>query len=304
MAEAGGACYIGPMPIDPRYYELSRRRFRPIPVRMLVPNVITLLAICAGLTAIRLSTEGRMELAVAAIVFAAVLDGVDGRVARMIKGQSKFGAELDSLADLVNFGVAPGLILYFWQLHDLNNGGWIASMVFAISGGLRLARFNATMDDPNKPAFAANYFTGVPAPAGAITVLLPIYLAFLGVPKPPDVLTAFYTLVIAFLMVSRLPVFSGKTIRLRVPPEMVLPVFVSVIFFIALLIGYPWYILSACTIVYLLSLPAGWKSYRDHERKAAAQTAALAGEAPVNAASSFTPPVSEPPQDDRPVRLN
>ena len=124
---------------------------------MLVPNVITLLAICAGLTAIRLSIEGRMELAVAAIVFAAVLDGVDGRVARMIKGQSKFGAELDSLADFVNFGVAPGLILYFWQLHELNNGGWIAAMVFAIAGGLRLARFNATIDDPNKPAFAANY---------------------------------------------------------------------------------------------------------------------------------------------------
>ena len=130
---------------------MRRRRFRPIPVRMLVPNVITLLAICAGLTAIRLSTEGRMELAVAAIVFAAVLDGIDGRVARMIKGQSKFGAELDSLADFVNFGVAPGLILYFWQLHELNNGGWIAAMVFAICGGLRLARFNATMDDPNKP---------------------------------------------------------------------------------------------------------------------------------------------------------
>ncbi len=136
---------------------MRRRRFRPIPVRMLVPNVITLLAICAGLTAIRLSTEGRMELAVAAIVFAAVLDGIDGRVARMIKGQSKFGAELDSLADFVNFGVAPGLILYFWQLHELNNGGWIAAMVFAISGGLRLARFNATMDDPNKPGFAVNY---------------------------------------------------------------------------------------------------------------------------------------------------
>ena len=253
---------------DPKYPEMRRRRFRPIPVRMLVPNVITLLAICAGLTAIRLSTEGRMELAVAAIVFAAVLDGLDGRVARMIKGQSKFGAELDSLADFVNFGVAPGLILYFWQLHELNNGGWIAAMVFAISGGLRLARFNATMDDPNKPAFAANYFTGVPAPAGAITVLLPIYLAFLGVPRPPAMLTAFYTLLIAFLMVSRLPVFSGKTVRMRVPPEMVLPVFVSVIFFIALLIGYPWYILSAGTVLYLLSLPAGWKSYRDHARKA------------------------------------
>src|SRR5882724_4837207 len=307
MVEQACACYIWPMqmPVDPKSPEMRRRRFRPIPVRMLVPNVITLLAICAGLTAIRLSTEGRMELAVAAIVFAAVLDGIDGRVARMIKGQSKFGAELDSLADFVNFGVAPGLILYFWQLHDLNNGGWIAAMVFAISGGLRLARFNATMDDPNKPAFAANFFTGVPAPAGAITVLLPIYLAFLGVPKPPAMLTALYTLLIAFLMVSRLPVFSGKTIRMRVPPEMVLPVFVGVIFFIALLIGYPWYILSVCTVLYLLSLPAGWKSYRDHERKAAAAQAVpltdVASATPAPASPSpLAAPVPEPQQDNRP----
>jgi CDP-diacylglycerol---serine O-phosphatidyltransferase len=294
-----------PMPVDPKHPELRRRRFRPIPVRMLVPNVITLLAICAGLTAIRLSTEGRMELAVAAIVFAAVLDGVDGRVARMIKGQSKFGAELDSLADFVNFGVAPGLILYFWELHELGNGGWIAAMVFAISGGLRLARFNATMDDPDKPAFAANYFTGMPAPLGAITVLFPIYLAFLGVPRFPAVLTALYTLVIAFLMVSRLPVFSGKTVRLRVPPEMVLPVFVSVVFFIALLIGYPWHILSACTLLYLFSLPVGWKSYRNHERKAAAaQAAPPADVAPSAPVSPFAPTVPEPDQDNRPVRLN
>jgi CDP-diacylglycerol--serine O-phosphatidyltransferase len=294
------------MPIDPKASELRRRRFRPIPVRMLVPNVITLLAICAGLTAIRLSTEGRMELAVAAIVFAAVLDGIDGRVARMIKGQSKFGAELDSLADFVNFGVAPGLILYFWQLHELGNGGWIAAMVYAIAGGLRLARFNATMDDPNKPAFAANYFTGVPAPAAAVIVLLPVYLAFLGLPQPPAMLTAFYTLLIGFLMVSRLPVFSGKTVRMRVPPEMVLPVFVSVIFFIALLIGYPWHILSACTVAYLLSLPLGWKSYRDHARKAAAAQAVPPAEAPPPSAP--VPPFAstgvEPEQGDRPARLN
>src|SRR6202158_5385619 len=281
------------MPIDPKYLDARRRRFRPIPVRMLVPNVITLLAICAGLTAIRLSTEGRMELAVGAIVFAAVLDGIDGRVARMIKGQSKFGAELDSLADFVNFGVAPGLILYFWQLHELNNGGWIAAMVFAISGVLRLARFNATMDDPNKPAFAVNYFTGVPAPAGAITVLLPIYLAFLGLPRPPAVLTALYTLLIAFLRVSRLPVFSGRTVRMRVPPEMVLPVFVSVIFFIALLIGYPWHILSACTVLYLLSLPLGWKSYRNHERAVAGPAATPAAGAPSNPEPPFTSTVGE-----------
>src|SRR6201985_216111 len=182
MAKPAATCYmIQPMAIDPKYLELRRRRFRPIPVRMLVPNVITLLAICAGLTAIRLSTEGRMELAVAAIVCAAVLDGLDGRVARMIKGQSKFGAELDSLADFVNFGVAPGLMLYFWSLHELGHAGWIAAMVFAICAGLRLARFNVMIDDPNRPAWTADFFVGMPAPGGAITVLLPIYLHFLGV---------------------------------------------------------------------------------------------------------------------------
>jgi CDP-diacylglycerol--serine O-phosphatidyltransferase len=290
---------------EPRYSyaELRRRRFRPIPVRMLVPNVITLLAICAGLTAIRLSTEGRMELAVAAIVFAAVLDGLDGRVARMIKGQSKFGAELDSLADFVNFGVAPGLILYFWQLHELHDGGWIAAMVFAISGGLRLARFNASMDDPNRPPFASNYFTGVPAPAGAVTALLPVYLAFLGVFKSPALVTAIYTLVIAFLMVSRLPVYSGKSIRMRVPPELVLPVFVSVIFFIALLIGYPWHILSAGSILYLLSLPLGWKSYRDQKRAYEAVNAtASAAATPPAAPPSLT--VVESSQEDRLGRLH
>jgi CDP-diacylglycerol--serine O-phosphatidyltransferase len=288
------------MPFEPSQAELRRRRFRPIPVRMLVPNVITLLAICAGLTAIRLSTEGRMDVAVAAIVFAAVLDGIDGRIARLIKGQSKFGAELDSLADFVNFGVAPGLILYFWQLHELHNGGWIAAMVFAISGGLRLARFNASMDDPNKPAFAANYFTGVPAPAGAITVLLPIYFAFLGVGQPPAALTAFYTLLVAFLMVSRLPVFSGKTLRMRVQPELVLPVFVAVVFFIALLISYPWYILSAGSVLYLASLPLGWKSYRDHARSAA--SASGANVAPSNVVRPFPTVASE--QDERPERLH
>ena len=307
MAARAGACYMlaSMTPLNLKDPELRRRRFRPIPVRMLVPNVITLLAICAGLTAIRLSTEGRVELAVAAIVFAAVLDGLDGRVARMIKGQSKVGAELDSLADFVNFGVAPGLILYFWQLRELNNGGWIAAMVFAISGGLRLARFNATIDDPNKPAFAANYFTGVPAPMGAITVLLPVFLSFLGVPMPPALVTALYTLLIAFLMVSRLPVFSGKSVRMRVPPEMVLPVFVSVVFFIALLISYPWHILSLGSVLYLLSLPLGWRSYREQGRAvAAAQTVTQQAVAPSHPATPFSSAAAEEEKDDRPARLN
>src|SRR5471032_577837 len=157
-------------PFDPTP-PTRHRRFKAIPVRTLLPNLITLLALCAGLTAIRLAVESRLEMALAAIVFAALLDGIDGRVARMLKGTSRFGAELDSLADFVNFGVAPALILYFWGLNEFKSVGWIASLVFALCAALRLARFNVTADDPNKPAWAGNFFTGIPAPAGAITVL-------------------------------------------------------------------------------------------------------------------------------------
>jgi CDP-diacylglycerol--serine O-phosphatidyltransferase len=285
---------------DPQIPDLRRRRFRRIPIRMLVPNVITLLALCAGLTAIRLAFEGRTELALGAIVFAAILDGIDGRVARMIKGQSRFGAELDSLADFVNFGVAPALMLYFWQLRELNNVGWIAAMIFAISGGLRLARFNATMDDPNRPAFAANYFTGVPAPAGAICVLLPMYLVLIGAPQLPVTVTAVFTLTMAFLMVSRLPVFSGKMIGAKVAPDMVLPVVVLVVLFIAVLVSYPWHLLTGGSLLYLIFLPVGWMSYRKHERRAAAAAAATAD---TGSAHGFVAPV-DAEQDNRPSRLN
>src|SRR5687767_1847011 len=227
-------------PFEPNRSPDRPRRFKAIPVRTLVPNVITLLALCAGLTAIRVAFEGRLELALGAIVFAALLDGIDGRIARMIKGTSKFGAELDSLADFVNFGCAPALILYFWGLNQLAAVGWIAALVFAICAGLRLARFNVMIDDPNKPAWAANFFVGMPAPGGAIAVLLPIYLFFLGMPKFAGLqpIVFLYTLAIAILMVSRLPVFSGKRVGKRVPPEMVLPVFVLVVAFFALLIAY------------------------------------------------------------------
>src|ERR687887_391350 len=211
---------IGAMPFSPfdrDRPERKRPRFRFIPVRTLLPNLITLLALCAGLTAIRLAVEDKLEWAVAAIVFAAMLDGIDGRLARMLKGTSRFGAELDSLADFVNFGVAPAIILYFWGLQDFGNVGWIAALVFATCSVWRLARFNVAIDDPNRPAWAGNFFTGMPAPAGAVTVLLPMYVNFLGLPKGVTLIAfAFlYTLAIAALMVSRLPVFSGKQLGTR-----------------------------------------------------------------------------------------
>ena len=287
-------------PFERERMEARRQRFRAIPVRTLLPNMITLLALCAGLTAIRLAFEQKLEWALAAIVFAAALDGIDGRVARMIKGQSRFGAELDSLADFVNFGCAPGLILYLWGLHDLGNVGWIVAMVFAICGALRLARFNVMIDDPNRPLWAGNFFTGMPAPAGALVVMLPIYVDLLGGPKANPTLTLLYTLAIAFLMVSQLPVLSGKRVGKRVNPDMVLPVFVLVVLFFALLIAYPWWVLSIGTVVYLACLPLGWHSYREYQRKdaehAAAQT--LAVDAP------GTPPLQPEDHNERPARLN
>jgi CDP-diacylglycerol--serine O-phosphatidyltransferase len=288
-------------PFDPTQPP-RQRRFKAIPVRTLLPNLITLLALCAGLTAIRVAVEGKMEWAIAAIVVAALLDGIDGRVARMLKGTTRFGAELDSLADFVNFGVAPALILYFWGLAELRSAGWIASLVFAICAGLRLARFNVMIDDPAKPAWAGNFFTGIPAPAGAITVLLPIYLNFMVLPAGLVViwLTFFYTLAIALLMVSRLPVFSGKRVGKRVPPEMVLPVFVVVVLFFALLASYPWEVLTLGTLAYLGCLPLGWLSFREHERKDAAAAASV-----MAAPDSAVVPGQQPPGDDeRPARLN
>ena len=266
------------MAILPKTFGERRRRFRRIPVRTLAPNMVTLLALCAGLTAIRMAFEDRYVLAVAAIVFAAVLDGLDGRLARFLKGTSRFGAELDSLSDFVNFGVAPALILYFWDLHNLKSAGWIAAMVFAICGSLRLARFNVMIDDPDRPAWTANFFVGIPAPAGAIVVLLPIYAVFLGVPHSAVLtwLTLLYTLVIASLMVSRLPVFSGKRVGTRVPPEMVPPLIIVVVLFIALLIAYPWIVLTAGTLAYLACLPLGYLSYRNYERRHAEAQADIA----------------------------
>ena len=309
MAREGLRAYIIRMvfpPFDPAPPPF-RRRFKAIPVRTLLPNLITLLALCAGLTAIRLAVEDKLELALAAIVFAALLDGIDGRIARMLKGTSRFGAELDSLADFVNFGVAPALILYIWGLHELKSAGWIAALVFAICAGLRLARFNVMIDDPNKPIWAGNFFTGIPAPAGAITVLLPIYVTFLGAPMGLVTVwfTFFYTLLIALFMVSRLPVFSGKRVGKRVPPEMVLPVFVMVVLFFALLVSYPWQVLTIGTLAYLGCLPLGWLSYREHQRKDALAAAATTTATP--SASNAEIPVSDPVReqdDDRPARLN
>jgi CDP-diacylglycerol---serine O-phosphatidyltransferase len=262
-------------PFAPDPNEPRKRLFKPVPVRVIVPNIITLIALCLGLTAIRLAFEGRYEPAVVAIVVAALLDGVDGRVARLLKGTSRFGAELDSLADFVNFGVTPALMLYSFLLKDLKAVGWIAVLVFAIAMVLRLARFNVMLDDPHRPEWKKSFFTGMPAPAGALTSMLPLYLSFLGVSMGPAAapIALVYLLGLAFLMVSTIPVYSGKTIGLKVPRHWVLPIFVLSAAVFGLLANFPWEMLTALTVLFLGSIPLSVMRYRQLDRAHATQAA-------------------------------
>jgi CDP-diacylglycerol--serine O-phosphatidyltransferase len=250
-------------PYDPDPTTPRVRRFRPVPVRILIPNLVTLLALCIGLTAIRMAIEGRIELAVYGIIVAAALDGIDGRLARALKATSRFGAHLDSLADFVNFGVAPALLLYVWVLGDARSIGWLAALAFALSAALRLARFNAALDGPEAPAFAQNYFVGVPAPAGAMLVLLPVYLNQLGLPSPPfgAAFAIVFCLGIGLLMVSRIPTYSGKKAGQRIAREWVAPLFVGAIIGLGLLVSYPWEVLSVISIGYLIMIPFAYARF-------------------------------------------
>ncbi len=285
-------------PILPILEEETRRRrgrllfrHRRVPVRMLVPNFFTVLGLCAGLTAIRMSIEGRYDLAIALVVFAAFLDGIDGRVARLLRASSRFGAELDSLADFVNFGVAPAFLIFTW---GFGNGprslGWICVMIFALASALRLARFNVAIDE-ERPKWQANYFKGMPTPAAAIVVLLPVYLEHLGL----EIVRGFpvglyfalgYTVLIAFLMVSTIPTFSGKLMGERISRELVLPTFVLAVGLVALLVTYPYGTLTGLTLVYLASVPWSWKRF---QREMQTEAVAVTG---TSAASSDSPRIT------------
>jgi CDP-diacylglycerol--serine O-phosphatidyltransferase len=279
-------------PFDPGD-EPRRRRFKGVPLRVLLPNLVTLLSLCAGLTAMRLAIEGgneKLDRAVLFILAAAVLDGLDGRLARLLKGTSRFGAELDSLADFVSFGVAPAMVLYIFGLHEITSIGWIVALVFAMACALRLARFNVSLDDPSRPDWQKNFFTGIPAPAGALTALLPVYLHLVGIPIPAgaSILEAVYVLFIAFMMVSRIPTYAGKTLGSRVPREWVIPLLLAVALFVALLLSYTFQVLLAITLVYLAMIPWGVSRYRSLERADAAGRRAAAA-APVEAEQAAPP---------------
>jgi len=257
-------------PFDPddRPGRLRVRQLTQIPIRLIIPNLVTLTALCAGLTSIRMSIEGRYDAAIAAIAIAAFLDAIDGRVARLLKSTSRFGAELDSLTDFVNFGVAPAILLYVWALAEVRSLGWIGALVFAICAALRLARFNVALETPNKPEWQGNFFVGVPAPAGAMIALLPIYMEFIGAPHgfwtAPVVLV--YTLGIGLLMVSRVPTWSGKLIGRHISRDMVLPTFVLFVLAAAFLVSFPWETMTVLSLAYLATLPLSWNSWHHQMR--------------------------------------
>ncbi|WP_244487890.1 phosphatidylcholine/phosphatidylserine synthase [Aminobacter sp. DSM 101952] len=246
---------------------------------MVLPNLITVLAICAGLSGIRLAFQDRFESAVVMVLLAAFLDGIDGRLARMLKATSRFGAQMDSLADIVNFGVVPALVLYAYLLDKAGSLGWIATLLFAIAMGLRLARFNVLDEDLDRPAWQAEYFVGVPAPIGAITLMLPMYLGFLGLEGTRTVayVATGFAILVAFLLVSRLPVYSGKKLSIR--REYLLPVMLIAVFYVLLLTVYPWQTLTASVIGYLIFLPLSASAYARRARIEGEKAAAAAAEA-------------------------
>jgi CDP-diacylglycerol--serine O-phosphatidyltransferase len=247
----------------------SRPRFRGLSFNRLIPNLMTLVGLCAGLTAIRFALMERWEAAAIAIVIAAVIDGLDGRIARLLKATSRFGAEFDSLADFLCFGVAPALVLYLWTLSAWGGLGWAPCLMYAVCTALRLARFNAAIDGAPKPAYAYNFFTGVPAPAAAGLALFPLFLflqaeahgvaMLAGLARHP-ILSAAVLLAVAALMVSTLPTWSFK--NFKVPHEYVLPLLLGAGLYVALLVSEPWAGLAAAGVIYAALIPLGVRSYR------------------------------------------
>lgn len=240
-----------------------RMRVKPITLSLnrMIPNILTLLAVCAGMTGIRFAITDKFEAAVTAIIVAGILDGLDGRIARLLKGTSSFGAQLDSLSDFVSFGVAPAVVLYIWTMAQLQSFGWAVVLMFAVCCGLRLARFNTQLG-AELPPYAYNFFQGVPAPAGAGLVMMPMFLSFefgSAFFRSPYV-NAVAIAAVAALMVSRVPTFALK--RFRVPSEWALPLLLLVGALAAFMTTEPWLTLIVIGALYIGSFPVSIRSYR------------------------------------------
>jgi CDP-diacylglycerol--serine O-phosphatidyltransferase len=268
---------------------------RGIPLRAVVPNAVTALALCSGLTAIRFGISGEWDKAVMFVAFSAVLDGMDGRIARALKGQSRFGAELDSLSDLVAFGVAPALIVYLWVLREWNPYGWVFGLAYAVCMALRLARFNARIDVEDQPHKSAGFLTGVPAPAGAAVMLLPILLWLAGDQQWTWLkdyrVVAPWAAFSAFMIISSVATWSLGSLRLRRNVRLEAIVLIAILG--GALFSAPWETLSLIVIVYLAMIPFSMASY--------ARVRRLRASLPSTGAAAPASPTAPMPAD-RPAR--
>lgn len=253
---------------------------RGLPLRAIAPNAVTALALCAGLTGIRFAIGSDWPAAVTMIMIAGVLDGIDGRIARMVRGESRFGAELDSLADAISFGVSPALILYLWSLRDLPKIGWLCALVFAVFCALRLARFNAAIDIDDQPHKSAGFLTGVPAPAGAGLALLPLYCWFwTEMPVFRSVwIVAPWTALVALLMVSSVATYSWGAMKLR--RSIRFEAIAAIVLVGAALVSAPWHMLTILCVAYLASIPLSTRTYLRIKRQRATATGPSAAPKP------------------------
>ena len=236
--------------------------------RMILPNMLTLIGVCIGLTSIRFALDGRFELAIIAILFAALIDGLDGRIARLIRGTSKVGKELDSLTDMISFGVAPAFIMYFWKLNTLGRFGWLLCLVYVICVALRLARFN--INSSQEPSWRDNFFEGVPSPAGGILVLTPLIISLTGfdfIQFNYDLMVPTFLIITSFLLISKFPSYSFK--KIVIPRKTTIFLLFGIVLFFGLLLIYTFNVITISAAIYVLLLPISFfhfqKIKKQHE---------------------------------------
>ena len=242
-----------------------KKNFKIVPekrsARVILPNMLTLIGVCIGLTSIRFALDGRYEFAIIAIIIAAVIDGLDGRIARLIKGTSKVGKELDSLTDMISFGVAPAFIMYFWKLNELGRFGWLVCLIYVICVALRLARFN--VNSGGEPSWRDNFFEGVPSPAGGILVLTPLIFSMSSIEVfkiDYAIIVPIFFIVTSFLLISKFPSYSFKKIVIQRKATIFL--LFGIVLFFGLLLIYPFNVISVSALIYLTMLPISFFHYQ------------------------------------------
>ena len=249
--------------------EQNKKNFKIVSntkTRVILPNILTLVGVCIGLSSIKFALDAKYELAIIAVVFAAMIDGLDGRIARLIKGTSKVGKELDSLTDVISFGVAPAFIMYFWSLNNLGKFGWLLCLIYVVCVALRLARFNVNSNE--EPSWRDNFFEGIPSPAGGILVLMPLIYSLSGFEifkMNFEIIVPVLFVIVSFLLISKFPTYSLK--KIVVPRSMTIFLLFSIVLYVGLLLIYPFKIMIISGMLYLSLIPISFAHYLKLNKK-------------------------------------